>query len=52
MAINITSSVISGVNIQSGLGVPTHISPKGSIFVDLSDPKTYLSNGDGTWTVI
>lgn len=49
MATNIRSISVAGLLVQNGNGTPIHLSPKGSIFVDVDIPCEYLSNGDGTW---
>ena len=50
MATNIKSNYLGGIYIQSGDGIPIHLSPLGSLYIDLNIPPSgYLSNGDGTW---
>lgn len=49
MATSIKSNIVGGIYIQSGIGVPNHLSPIGGIFVDITIPSGYLSNGDGNW---
>ena len=49
MATNINSIFLDGIYIQNGLGIPTHLSPIGTVFVDTTAPKEYLSRGDGSW---
>ena len=51
MATNIRSISVGGIYIQSGNGIPSHLSPKGSIYIDIDSPSEYLSNGSGTWSV-
>jgi hypothetical protein len=49
MAINITSLPV-GVYKQSGNGVPTHISPKGTEYTDLDTAIVYINkNGVASW---
>ena len=49
MAINIRSNEIGGIYVQSGNGVPSHLSPTGSLFIDVNVPNGYLSYGNGSW---
>lgn len=49
MAINIRSISVGGIYIQSGNGIPTHLSPKGTIFVDVDSANEFISNGNGSW---
>lgn len=50
MATNIKSNYLGGIYIQSGDGIPIHLSPLGSLYIDLNIPPSgYLSNGNGTW---
>jgi hypothetical protein len=49
MATNIRSNIIAGIYIQSGNGIPIHLSTIGTMFVDVDVPSFYLSNGNGTW---
>jgi len=47
---NIRSVSVGSVLIQSGNGVPTHISTKGSIYVDMDTAIQYINkNGISTW---
>jgi hypothetical protein len=49
MAINITSLPV-GIYMQSGNGVPTHISPKGTEYTDLDTAIVYINkDGVSTW---
>jgi len=49
MATNIRSNEIGGIYIQSGNGIPSHLSPIGGLFIDVNVPNGYLSYGNGNW---
>jgi len=52
MANNIRSISVGIILIQTGNGVPTHVSSKGSIFIDLDVPVQYINkDGGGQWVV-
>ncbi len=53
MSINLSKHTLGLTQLQSGQGVPTHQSDKGSLYIDVTTSDYYKNiDGDTTWTLI